>query len=89
MEERLRELEAKIAELAAWKAAREVQQINYPIDEASLNAIRAATYVGQGSGSLTRNINLTGEVQSITVPTSYAGSIQLRAGGTTHTIPTL
>lgn len=39
MEEKIKELEARIEELEAWKQARQEQQLTHPLDDASRNVI--------------------------------------------------
>jgi len=40
MEERLKKLEAKVAELEAWKKARIAQQLTYPLDKISTDIVQ-------------------------------------------------
>ena len=91
MEERLRQLEGQVAELSAWKAAREFQQIRYPLDEPSRNTLREAgtsiDVLSTSTSGLTQTIGTAGP--TATVPAAYAGTVSLRIGNTTFTVPYL
>lgn len=89
MEERIVQLERQLAELTEWVSQRKTQQIAYPLDEASVNALRSPTYVGSGSTGLTRSINIGSTPTTITVPAAYAGSVIIRINGANYIIPYL
>lgn len=80
---------AQQRELWDWYQARRVQQLSYPVDEATKAAIEAATDAGPGSTGLTQSIGLTGDPQSITVPRGYMGTRIIKLGGADFEIPYL
>lgn len=87
--QQLAQLQAQVAELLAWKAARERQQLSYPVDDTSRLALRAVTDSGFGSSALTQNVTISSTPQSITVPATPAGSILLFTPSGTVEVPYL
>lgn len=85
----LEQLKAEVAELKKWREERRVQQISYPIDESSRNALGAPSYVGPGSSDLTDTVNIGATPTSIQVPSAYAGTVIIRINGTSYEIPYL
>lgn len=86
-EERLKTIESAISELLEWKRAREQQQISYPLDEASKNAvfdlIKILSPYDFGTAS-TQNISITSTPTSITVPAQPTGTIKVTIDGTVY-----
>jgi len=75
-------------EMYADFQARQVQQIRYPLDEASKNSLGVVTEEGLGSGSLTQSVAIaTIPTTFISVPAAYAGYVIFEAGGVKYVIP--
>lgn len=87
MEERIAQLEAQIASLLEWKNARELQQIRYPLDEASRASLGTVTVDGLGGTALTQSINIASTPQSISVPRAYLDTILLNTGDVRYEVP--
>lgn len=87
MEQELKELREQVKELMEWKRVREIQQIAYPLDDASRTTLGGVTLNGIGSATLTQIINTSGA--SASVPAAYAGSIIIAAEGGQYTVPYL
>lgn len=83
----MEDLIKRIEQLEEWKSAKEKQQINFPVDEASKISLGAAFGDGLGSTTLTEDLSLTGNAQSITVPAPYAGSVFIVVDGVRYEIP--
>jgi len=73
----------------AWKATKEVQQISYPLDEASRNSLGVITSDGPGTGTLTQSVTVSSTPTNITVPKAYTGSIILLTEDGAVTVPTI
>jgi hypothetical protein len=89
MDERIAQLEARIAELLEWKAAREKQFIPYPLDMSSKAALGAPTFVGNNTSDLTQEISLSGLAQDIDVPAAYVRSVIMEISGEQVEFPSL
>lgn len=89
MEQRIRELEMMVAELMEWKRKRSVQQLSYPVDDASRNALGVATVTGRGAAALTQSVSVTTTPTSITVPAAYTDTILIVSEGNQYEIPIL
>ena len=89
MNERILQLEAQVRELLEWKARKEQQQLIYPLDENSRNAIEIDDFIdrGPGSATLTQSINLSGNAQTIVVPAAFTASRKVLIGGAEYEIP--
>jgi len=87
MQEQLIQLQIQVAELLAWKEGKDVQQISFPLDDASRNSLGVLTVEGTGSATLTQVIVTSGP--TATVPAAYTGSIVLNVEGEFVTIPTI
>lgn len=83
------EQQRQFAEMYAWFKQRQVQQISFPVDEASRNALGVVTRSGPGSSTKTQSVLVSGTPSSITVPAAYAGTIILLADGVPFEIPYL
>lgn len=70
-----------------WYQARKVQQITEPLDDNSRAVLRVVQLNSTGSATKTLDINLTGNVQTITVPAAYGGTVLIEAGGVTYEVP--
>jgi len=79
----------KLDELYEWMQQKKIQQIDHPLDDASRNVLGAVTDEGTGSTALTDSINLTGNVQTITVPKAYADTQIIKIGSTRMEIPVI
>lgn len=89
MEQRIRELEMMVAELIDWKRKRSVQQLSYPVDDASRNALGVATVTGRGSAALTQSVLVASTPTSINVPAAYTDTILIVSEGNQYEIPIL
>ena len=67
-EQRIQLLESQIRELLAWKERREAVQLQYPVDDQSKYALEALIWKDNGTAATT-DLNLTGNAQTITIPT--------------------
>lgn len=89
-EERLARLEAQIDELSTWKAARELQAIPFPLDEASRSSLGTVRTDGTLSSGLTQSVAVaTTPASNITVPAAYAGVVLVNDGSATYKVPHL
>lgn len=80
------ELEKKVNEMYEWFQARKVQQLSYPVDEASKNAISAVQKFGVGSSDLTDTVIVGPGGATFDVPKAYAGSIVVSVDGENYEI---
>jgi len=76
-------------EMYAWFKERQVQQIAYPLDDASKNSLGVITSDGEGSAPLTQNINIGGTPTVISVPANYQGTVIIEAEGRGYQVPFL
>lgn len=81
-------LQAQVAELMAWKAARERQQISLPLDDASKLSSGAYFRVGVGTHALTQVVT-DSHGDTVTVPAAYSGTRFIIAEGEQVEIPIL
>jgi len=84
----------QLKEMWEWYQARKVQQLSYPVDDASRNALGVVTRVGPGPTSdLTDTISITigpgGGSDTADVPKAYAGSVLLNIDGANYEVPYL
>lgn len=89
MEDRLAQLEARIAQLMDWKQAREIQAIPFPLDDASRNTLGIITVGGTSAAGLTQTISVGSTPSNITVPAAYTGKLTLSYEGGSVTVPIL
>lgn len=89
MEQRIRELEMMVAELMEWKQKRSVQQLSYPVDDSSRNALGVATITGRGTATLTQSVAVASTPTNITVPAAYTDTILIVSEGNQYEIPIL
>jgi hypothetical protein len=86
------EEKAKLDEIYAWMQERKVQQIAYPIDDVSVQAILerlgAPTFTGTSSSTLTQVYTDSG-LDTVTGPRAYSGRLILVINGTTYQVPYL
>jgi hypothetical protein len=76
---------ARFEEMYAWFLERKVQQISYPLDEASRNTLGTVTTDGPGGSSLTQSIVTSGP--TATVPAAYVGTIIIDSEGAKYEVP--
>lgn len=73
-EERIQKLEAMVADLMVWKAARIRQQLTAPLDDISKKAVGGVDVIGGGNAA-THNITIGAVPATITVPAQPSGTI--------------
>lgn len=82
------QLQAQVAELLEWKRQRETQQLSFPVDDASRNALSVVTGNGLGSTALTQTYNVIGGGGgAITGPKAYTDTIILLVDGGQYEVP--
>lgn len=79
----------QLQEVYDWMKQRKVQQLAYPVDDASRDALRAVLGVGVGSTTKTQTIILTGNAQSISVPAAYVRTFLINIDGAYYEVPSL
>lgn len=89
-------LQAQVAELTLnvntlmqYMRAREIQQISFPLDDASRSTLRAFTRFGPGSTTPTRSQSIPSTPTSITVPVNPIGTVIIEAEGQQYEVPYL
>jgi len=87
--EKMAQLEAQVTLLMEYMNARKIQQISFPLDEASKTSLGVPTSEGAGSTALTENRSLTGNAQTISVPKAYVQTILVRINGALYELPSL
>lgn len=87
--EKMAQLEAQVTVLMQYMNARKVQQISYPLDDASKTSLGVPIGEGPGSTALTENRSLTGNVQTISVPKAYVQTVLVRIDGASYELPSL
>lgn len=75
----------QVKELQSWKERREAQQLSYPVDDASRNALKALTSTGPGTSALTQVLSGTPGA----VPKAYAKTFFVEIDGVLAEIPSL
>lgn len=78
-EQRIAQLEAQVADLMAYVAARKTQQLTDPVDDTSRLALRVLTDSGFGSSPVSQMITIGAVPTTITVPIVPDGSVILEA----------
>lgn len=76
-------------ELYQWMKERRVQQLSYPVDDASKNSIGAAVYVSPGSTLKTQSVAVSSTPTNITVPAAYVQTVVITLEGVQYEIPSL
>lgn len=76
--EEFAQLKRDIAELKLWRAVKELQQLSYPLDEASKSEV--VTPQGAGATALTQ-VYTDSRGDTVTAPKAYAGSEKLLING--------
>lgn len=89
MEEELKQLKKQVAELLEWKRQKELQQIDFPLDQASRSVIGGAQDEGAGESSLTQVVEVASAPTNINVPAAYSGTRLIVIGGVRYEIPYL
>lgn len=79
----------KLDEMYADFERRKVQQLSYPVDDASRNALGVIADGGAGSATLTQSVAVSGNPENITVPAAFSSSRFVVIGGATLEIPIL
>lgn len=88
--ETLQKVAPDIMPLLDWYHAREIQQISFPIDEASKNVLNAVTPEGNGTSTLTQSYSVSGGGGgSITGPKAYVTSVFIRVDGRILEVPVI
>lgn len=83
---------AKLNEIFEWMQQKKVQQIGYPLDDASKAVLPQQSVQPEGSGAtpLTQSYSVSGGAGgSITGPKAYIGTLILQINGTNYEIPFL
>jgi len=83
----LEHLKQQVAELLAWKAAKERQQLSFPVDDSSKAALGALIGRGNGSKTLTQMIDTSGA--NATVPAAYTDTLIVEFEGAQYEVPYL
>lgn len=68
---------------------RKGQQLSYPVDQPSINALRVVVTKGPGSKTKTQSVSVPTTPTNISVPAAYAGTVILEANGIQYEIPFL
>lgn len=80
-----------LSEIYNWMKARQVQQLSYPVEDATLHALRERLpyleWYATGATAQTQSLNLTGNVQVIDVPAAYTGTEVVIINGNRREIP--
>jgi len=83
----------KLTEVYDYIQQRKKQQLSYPVDDASRNALGVATRVGPGSTTLTQSIslNLSGDAETkmFNIPRAFVASLIISIEGANYEIPIL
>lgn len=78
----------KLNEIWNWMKSRMIQQISYPLDDASRNTLNVVQGAGSGSHALTQSVPVaTTPPSSINVPAAYIGTVLITIEGVTYEIP--
>lgn len=75
-----------LEEVFNWMQQKKVQQISFPLDDASRNASGFASRVGQGSTTKTQTYT-DSNGDTLTGPKAYLGTVIFLADGTQYEIP--
>lgn len=79
-------LKQQIAQLMEWKRQKELQQISFPLDDASRNNLGVIASGGEGSTTKTQTYT-DSAMDTHTGPKAYLGTIILKVGATNYEIP--
>lgn len=77
-----------LTELYEWMQQRKVQQLSYPVDDASRGAMRALTASSGTSSALTQEYTDNGG-DKVIAPKAYAGTTFVSVDGVIREIPYL
>lgn len=83
----IQKLQEQVAELMAWKAAREAIQLPYPVDDISRLNLRAVSTSGFGSHALTQVVSVPATPTNITVPAAFSGTFLLEGADGRFEVP--
>lgn len=72
------ELETRLMAIEQYVESRNQQQIAYPLDDVSKGILPISAQKTGTSTAATQNINLTGNVQTITVPAQPTGTVTVK-----------
>lgn len=78
----------KFNEMYSWFQERKQQQLSYPVDDASKNALGAGVVTGLGSTALTQ-VYVDSNSDTVTAPKEYAGTVVIVANGVQYEVPYL
>lgn len=81
------QMKSDIAELKAWKTAREKQQLTDPVDDTSRLVLRVISSAGLGSHPLTQSIGIPAVPTTINVPAAFTGTVLLEGPNGTFEVP--
>lgn len=79
----------KLDELYAWMQERKVQQISYPADDASKNAMGAMVYVSPGNTTKTQTVAVSSTPSNILVPAAYVKTVVVTLDGVQYELPSI
>jgi hypothetical protein len=74
----IQKLQEQVAELMAWKRARETQQLTAPFDDTSRLVLRAVTSAGYGTADVSEDVTISGTPETITIPKVPTGTLILQ-----------
>jgi len=78
----------KLDELYAWMQARKVQQLSYPVDDASKRALEVV--LGQGLGNTAKTqVYTDSHGDTLTGPKAYVKTLVVSAGGILYELPSI
>lgn len=76
-----------LQELYEWMQQRKTQQLSFPVDDASKNALGVVLGNGAGSGATTQSVAVSSTPTNINVPAAYTGYINIVVDGGQYKIP--
>ena len=79
------EEKTQLNQVFEWMQQRKVQQLSYPVDDASRNSLGAAIVTGAGTTALTQTLASTPGA----VPKAYARTFILVSNGMQYEVPSL
>lgn len=82
------EQQAQFEEMYAWFQARKQQQLEYPVDDASKNALGVVTYQGPSTHATSTTVTIPSGGGTVTVPVVPTGFISVNIEGGTYLLAT-